>query len=252
MKEHASLWRRFAVGLGGLGALALLAAPPAQGADHLDSPATQSDPSADIADLYAWTSSDGNSLNLVATVMPIAGAGATFGDATQYVFHVDAHPGFGMDAAMSTDIVCQFYTASDVECWAMQDDSVAAYVEGNPSDTAGIGDGALRVFAGLRNDPFFFNLDGFSATAETVRGALMTDPLPFTIDAVGCPDLDESTATALVTQLMTNGPDAEDGAPIDDLRGANVLALVLQVDLDLVSDTDNRTLTAWVSTHAAE
>ena len=40
---------------------------------------------------------------------------------------------------------------------------------------------------------------------------------------------------------MTNAPDAPDGAPIDDLQGANVLALVLQVDLDLVSDASNRT-----------
>lgn len=254
MTQRASLWRRLAVVVGGLGALMLLVAEPAQGADHLDSPSVQSDPSADIADLYGWISPDGNSLNLIGTVMPLAGEDAVFGNATQYVFHIDSHPGFGMEAAATTEIVCRFYDGFGVECWALQDGSVAAYVEGDASGAEGIadGDGNLRVFAGPRNDPFFFNADGFGATAETVRGALSTEPVPFDINAEGCPDLDEATATALVDQLRTNAPDAADGAPLNDFDGANVLAIVIQVDLDLVSDASNRTLSTWFSTHASE
>src|SRR5205823_12384692 len=39
----------------------------ARASDHLDSPATVANPQADIADVYAWTSSEGHRLNLAMT-----------------------------------------------------------------------------------------------------------------------------------------------------------------------------------------
>lgn len=222
------------------------AVPFAHGADHLDSPATTAEPAADLNDFYGWTSADGTKLNLVMTAMPLAGDDAAFGDATQYAFHVHAHPGFGMDPAMSTLILCEFYDTDRVECWARRDGETVGYVWGDASDEAGLtnDDGSMRVFAGLRNDPFYFNLSGFQETGKIVRGAV--GGLAF--DDNGCPDLDEGTANALVTQLMS---DADGNPGGDDLAGANTLALVLQVDLDLVSDSDNRTFSLWASTHAA-
>jgi hypothetical protein len=255
MKNRASLWRRFAVGLGALGALALVAAEPAQGADHLDSNAASADPAADIGDFYAWTSADGESLNMIMTVTPLAGDDAAFSDATQYSFHVNAHPDLLSAAGLSTLITCQFYTATDIECWAQRDGSVVGYVEGDASVAAGVTDTdeSIRVFAGLRNDPFYFNLDGFGEVGATVRSVVADSPGALGLDANGCPaGLDGDTRTALVTQLAENAPDTADGTPINDLDGANVLAIVMQVDLDLVSDGTNPTLSTWASTQAAE
>lgn len=231
-----------------LGAALGLAAltPLAHGADHLDSPAAMSEPAADLNDFFAWTSADGDKLNMAMTVMPLAGDDAAFGDATQYAFHVHAHPAFGMDAELSTLITCQFYDTDKLECWARRDGETVGYVEGDASDTDGVtdADDKIRVFAGLRNDPFYFNLSGFQETGKIVRGAV--DSLSF--DDNGCPDLDEATSGALVGQLMS---DADGNPGGDDLAGANVLALVMQVDMDLVSDSSNRTFSLWASTHTA-
>ena len=113
-----------------------------------------------------------------------------------------------------------------MKCWAAGE----AFVQGDPSNPAGISndDGTLRVFAGLRNDPFFFNLAGFRETARTVTAAAGS----LTFDGAGCPALDDATASALVTQLKT----APGGGPaVDSFAGFNVLALVVVVDKDLVT-----------------
>jgi len=52
-----------------LAAIAMLAiagallAPMANASDHLDTPTVIADPAADIGDIYAWTSTDGQRLN---------------------------------------------------------------------------------------------------------------------------------------------------------------------------------------------
>lgn len=247
MKKSLQYARRSAVASLAIGSLALAASVHA--ADHSDSPKVQSEPSADLADMYGWTSSDGSKLNLVLTAMPYAEDGAMFGDATQYAFHVHAHPAFGEAPAMSTLILCQFYDANMIECWARRDGETVSYIEGDASDADGLDneDGTLKVFAGRRNDPFYFNGTGFGAAASTVRDAVAADALTF--DGDGCPDLDMATSNALVTQLMT-APDG--GAASDFYAGTNVMALVMQVDMDLVSDSDNRVFSLWSTTHAAE
>lgn len=246
MRQRLGLWLR----LGALGALAggvAIAAPHmALGADHVDSPAAVAEPTADINDMFAWMTSDGNDLNLVATVVPFASGDSAFSDATTYAFHVNSSAGYGM-AQTNTDVRCQFYSDTNIECWVIDaDGTVAAYVEGDPSDSAGLTNAAgnLRVFAGVRNDPFFFNLGGFNAVVGTVREVAGS----LTFDAEGCPQLDEPTATALVTQLQQD-PDGSEAT--DDFAGANVLALVVQVDKTLVNPGGD-ILGVWASTHSAE
>ena len=53
-------------------------------------------------------------------------------------------------------------------CWLGTDE----YVTGDASAITGLtsADGKLKVFAGLRADPFFFNLDGFHHAEATVEG----------------------------------------------------------------------------------
>lgn len=220
----------------------------AQGADHRDSPATTAEPMADLADVYAWMSADAADLNMALTVSPFAGATSSFSDATQYVFHVGSRANFGATVEDDTRVVCQFYTADAIECWVLADDgSVADYVVGDPSSPSGLvsASGDVRVFAGLRSDPFFFNLDGFRRTVDTVRAAAAAG---LSFDAGNCPTVDAATSTTLVTQLTT---DPDNMPATDDFGDADVLALVVQIDKSLVT-TGGPILAAWASTHAAE
>ncbi|HSS00020.1 MAG TPA: hypothetical protein VLM79_23350, partial [Kofleriaceae bacterium] len=84
------------------GALIAMAAAPAHASDHLDTPTVVADPSADIGDLFAWTSPEARRLNLVMTIV-----GHRFSDRLQYAFHVDSGARFGATTATTT-IVCRF------------------------------------------------------------------------------------------------------------------------------------------------
>jgi len=217
---------------------AMLIATCALAADHQDGAAVLTDPSTDINDVFAWTSPDGTKLNLVMDVFPAATTGAKFSNVAQYVFHTTSSPGYGMPAGASEDILCTFDTAQMVSCWGGGE-----YVHGDASNPAGItsSSGKLRVFAGLRDDPFFFNLDGFKATAAAVHGAAGS----LTFDAAGCPALDANTSNALVTQLRS-APGG--GAPSDHFKGLNTLALVVQIDRTLVT-RGGATVGVWASTN---
>ena len=230
----------------GLAGLVSLSPDRAEGADHIDGPATTGEPLADITDFYAWMDDTATNLNLVTAVNPFATAETAFGTANQYAIHISSRADFGATDETEFTVLCQFYTADGLECWVLDDaGAVVDYVEGDPSDPAGIqsDSGDVRVFAGLRDDPFFFNLDGFSRTRETVLAAAGS----LTFDEGNCPTIDDATSTELVRQLTT---DADDSEATDDLMDANVLALVIQLDKTLVN-SGGPILAAWTSTHAA-
>jgi hypothetical protein len=222
----------------GVAALAMVAMT-AHAADHEDSPGTRSDPSADFGDVIAWMSSDAQRLNLVATVVRRATAESRFSDAAVYVFRTQSAAAFGQPAAAPVDIYCTFEgtTTQTVTC-----SGGGSSVTGDASDPAGISsdDGRLRVFAGLRNDAFFFNSSGFNAT----RGAVITAAPSLAFDAAGCPALDEATSNALVTTLMTT----DGGAAVDAFGNANILVLAVAVDKTLVTG-GGPIVSVWGSTH---
>ena len=216
---------------------ALLCTSAGLAADHRDGAAVLTDPSTDINDVFAWTSSDGTKLNLAMTVFPAATTAAKFSNVAQYVFHTASTPGYGTPSTATEDILCTFDTSQKISCWGGGE-----YVTGDASATSGItsSSGKLRVFAGLRDDPFFFNLDGFKATAHLVHEAAGS----LTFDAAGCPALDQTTANALVTQLRS-APGG--GAPQDFFAGLNGLAIVIQIDKTLVTKGGS-TVSVYAST----
>src|SRR5450432_3000004 len=181
-------------------------------ADHKDGPAATADPSADITDVYAWMSSDKTKVNLVMDVYPNAPAAAMFSDQVLYAFHLNSAATFG-GTATETKIICGFDTAQKITCWVGGTETVT----GDASATTGImsASGKTKVFAGLRDDPFFFNLTGFKATTADVVAAAAGTP-PLTLDTSGCPALDAATSTALVTQLKTGTAGA---APTNNFAG---------------------------------
>lgn len=223
----------------GLGLLPRLA----KSADHLDSPAAKADPTADINDLYSWM--DGDHAVFALTVYPAAPAGALFSDQVRYVIHTTSSAKFG-DPETNKDIICTFAGTTapqTTSCWLGATD---AFATGNASADTGIAseDGKFKVFAGLRKDPFFFNLDGFNATVATVKGASSA----LTFDDAGCPQLDHTTAVALQTSLKTDGGG---GGPVDFFKNLTTLAIVVSVDKSLITG-GGPVVSAWAATHKAQ
>ncbi len=198
-------------------------------ADHLDSPtaASTQEPAADITDVYAWMTSDATKLNLVAAVNADAGPNATFSDAVVYQFAVSSSPSFGAPQE-STLIPCKFIDGTNVECWAGND-----YVVGNPTNPEGIvsDNGGLRVFAGLRDDPFFLEYTGFLNAVNAANAAVAANAVLFEEANKGCPSLTAEQQTALLGALQSG----TDGArATNTFAGQSVLALVIQVDKAIV------------------
>jgi len=210
-------------------------------ADHIDAPGATAEPTADITDLYAWMTPDAANVNLVLDVFPLAGADAAFSTDVVYVFHLNSSGAYG-DPQTETQILCQFYTATNIECWGGGE-----YVEGDATAEAGISSasGAMKVFAGKRNDPFFMEFEGFTETTSIVKDAVANNALTF--DADGCPLLDNATGTALRNQLQSGAM----GAPASDFfAGADVMSIVIQIDKSVVT-SGGPLLGVWASTHQA-
>ncbi len=214
-----------------------------QAADHGDSPtaASSAEPTADITDLYAWQDNDKPNLNLVLAVNAGAGDDATFSDAVTYVFHVQSSQNFGQ-AQTTTLITCKFIDGTNIECWAGDD-----YVVGNPSNPAGIASekGYMRVFAGLRDDPFFLDYTAFTRTVDFAVGAVGADVIDF--DTERCPELTAEQQTLLGSSLTSTGTYAPAS---NTFAGQNVLALVLEVDTAILTES-GPVLSVWASTHAS-
>jgi hypothetical protein len=213
------------------------AAASAFAADHIDSPGPLAEPTADITDLYAWMNADTTKINLVMNVNPFAGADAAFSDSVVYAIHVNSADAFGAPPEAQTVVLCRFADASTIECWAGDE-----YVTGDPSDAAGIASesGKMRVFAGLRNDPFFMEFTGFTAAVAAVVG--VAPDLEF--DESRCPTVNQETSD-FVIGLLRGG----EAGPMDTFAGSNVLSIVVQLDKDVVAGGGS-ILSIWGSTHA--
>jgi hypothetical protein len=212
-----------------VGLLLAALAGAARASDHLDTPTVTADPAADIGDVYAWTSADGRRLDLVMTIV-----GKRFSDRLAYVFHVDSGARFGKTTASAT-ILCRFDAASSAQCWAGDAD----YVEGAITDPAGREGRArrFRVFAGLRDDPFFNNVKGTRVAVNTALGSLHCE---YGTDAAGCPTFD-----APLSQKILDLWSHTDGGPATNfLAGWSTAALVVSVDLDVVA-TGGPMLAVW-------
>jgi hypothetical protein len=212
----------------------------ARSADHLDAPAVSAEAAADINDLYSFT--DGNNAVFAMTVFPVAAAGSKFSNTVQYAFHTASGAAYGA-VTSEYNIICQFTDATPqvASCWGGTNE----YATGDASSATGItsADGKFKVFAGVRADPFFFNLAGFRATVDAVKGAVDAG---IAFNGKGCPAVDMTTSDALLTALKTN-PDGG-GAPEDFFAALNTLAIVVSIDKTLVT-TGGAIVSSWASTN---
>ena len=154
--------------LGGFGTLLAVSATLVPGhdataGDHQEAPAVTDDLAADIADLYAWHV-DGN-LVLVLTWggYALAGDPAVYDADVLYTFHIDTDA----DNAPDAEIHARF-GQDGAGNWGVQ----VADVPGASGPIEGAVEevheqDGVKVFAGLRDDPFFFDKEGYTNTLST-------------------------------------------------------------------------------------
>jgi len=225
-------WRVALAALAG----ATIGAGPTRASDHLDTPTVIADPRSDIGDVYAWMSPDGRQLNLVMTIV-----GHSFSDRLQYIFHVDSGARFGA-TTNTTPIVCRFPADKELECRAGDAD----YARGNGSDPAGLQghNHRFRVFAGLRDDPFFNNVKGTRAAYEKAALALRNGAA---VDAAQCANFDAATSRAILDEWRhTSG-----GPGTNFLAGWTPASIVISINVDVVAK-GGRMLAVWGATAASD
>lgn len=191
-------------------------------ADHIDSPAVTNQ-TTDITDVYAFRGQDANNLVLVANTQgllaPAATGAAQFDANTLIEFNIDNNNDFIEDLVIQgiyNNGKMKIYgpvkpsetgTRSKIEGAVTAEVAVTPYGAGSP--TIGTG-GNIKVFAGPRDDPFFFDLNQFK---KIIAG----------------------TATSF------NNPGT------DAFAGTNVLSLVVELPKSMLN-AKNGTLNVWVET----
>ncbi len=132
-------------------------------ADHVDGPAISSDPAADITDFYAWAEGDSVYAVVAFAGLSEAGTPAVYDPDVVYGIHVDNDG----DGESDHDIWIRFGQADNGD-WGVQVEGLAGQgaVQGPVEETIDAPLGQ-RVFAGLRDDAFFFDLQGFQETLMT-------------------------------------------------------------------------------------
>jgi hypothetical protein len=187
--------------------------------DHGSGPRALTDPVSDIADLYAFPSPDRQgALVLVMNVFPFAEPGAFFSDAVDYRFRLrpariaaTRTPASFEVAESEYSFTCTFSPphgragalAQNGVCTASSGQQVTFEV----NDMRGAQADGLRVFAGLRMDPFF-------GSAEAILETITTQRLAFK-------------------------PEAH-----NTLEGYNVLSIVVEADVAALLGTDGGPLFA--------
>ncbi|NVB36700.1 DUF4331 family protein [Pseudenhygromyxa sp. WMMC2535] len=141
--------------------------------DHAEAPGTMTDAEADISDFYAWYT--GENIVVAATFNGLQEAGAELelDTAVLYSFHFDVDG----DNVSDHDIHCRFGDNGEGRYGIQVSDlpGVGTVEVDLPDlEDAGYDVGGAMVFAGQRDDPFFFDLDGYAETLDTEE--LMLDP----------------------------------------------------------------------------
>lgn len=208
-----------------------VAAPiSALGADHFDAPAISEDQSADITDVYAFRSLE-NPSNLVVAlnVNPLSLPGSVarnFGPDVLYQIHVDNTGDYKADASVGiTFSAAKFGQPQSYSITGLGAQPITGQTTpGTPGKAAAAPSittaGPIKVFAGPRDDPFFFDLVGFQRF----------------LAAPGLP---------------TKGLRLSGDEPVDAFSGVNVSSIVLELPITALTGAANAntgSIKAWATT----
>lgn len=170
-----------------------------QASDHFEAPLVQADPSMDITDLYLFAGAAGKTV----AVINFAGLGfsltqpttvGTYNANALYTLHIDNTGDDVEDTAINVR-----FGQNSLGAWGVKVEglpgaaaSINGAVESNLSDSSG-----NKVFAGRRDDPFFFDAQGYLDTLAT--GTLMITNTRDFLAGMNCTSivLEFDTAAAL-------------------------------------------------------
>lgn len=143
-------------------------------ADHIDAPAVTNQ-TTDITDLYVFSGEEANNLVFVANTQGLLSPGATaaakFDENTLIEFNIDNND----DKIEDLVIQCKYDAASNtMKVYgpvAPSEKGIRSKIEGNATASVGVTaygsapviatTGGIKLFAGPRDDPFFFDLDQY-------------------------------------------------------------------------------------------
>ncbi len=186
-----------------VGAGLLFLGATSEAADHAEAPGVRSDPAADINDLYVFRSTDtGPAFDRTVFIMTVGGIGGTaFSDKIEYRFHIADSSTTPVeqtilctaDNGTPQNVTCTLGAATDTVAFDVVDDTILA--------------NGMRVFAGTRDDHFFFDSGDFTTVLNSCLGGTC-DPS----------ELVDNTGT-------------------DAFAGGDTLAIVVEVDNALFTGT---------------
>lgn len=233
-------------------AAALYAVHPGRASDHQDSPATVSRPGADITDPYIFPAPDNpNNVVVVMNVHPLIPSGqglSTYFDPQvvyQMNFDTKSENGSTPSASVTRNEVIQFTFGSPGSnqgvtvygpAAAPTTDSTTTLVAKAGSGTIDtpFSAGGMQVFAGAREDPFFFDLAQFLKILPDRNGG--------------------STAkSCLPTPLGGDNscPQGFNKPGSDTLKGYNVLSLAVELPRTQLEGGNGPKIAYWTSTHTS-
>jgi hypothetical protein len=217
-----------------------------------------SNPFADITDFYAWMWDDDGTASLALAVNVFHGAPemSTFPGNVSYAVHLDR-------GGTESQVICHFESADNTStrCW-FGDAEDNVLLRGDATDAAApLEADGIKVFAGHRDDPAFFNTEGFAATTAFIHDACVTNDCSGLMDANGCPDLSganpgnditigslgEALEQCLGTDCADGPGSTGNGAATNGFAGAEVLSLVISIPESQIPGSG--VIAAYASTH---
>ena len=162
--------------------MAVLVSAAVMSADHAESPGADADPAADLADVFIFPSPETTNRTVAAITFGGRSAprsridGSFYCDPNVlYTLHIDRADAAGnFDSVPEIEIYARFAKDSGGACGLQLQN-----VPGAGGTFSGAVDGVftspsgLKAFAGLRNDPFFFDAEGYAALAASFAGAYL-------------------------------------------------------------------------------
>jgi hypothetical protein len=223
---------------------AALSARATQASDHQDTPEVELSPRKDMNDVYVFPGATPDRIVLAMTVAspttPAQAQTRGFGPSTLYQFRIDNTGDAREDVVLqmtfegtgpNQTVTVRGPTAPVYRGPVSKLVSTTRIVKGPTNTVLGSAPG-MQVFAGVRDDPFFIDLEQFFRILPDRRPS--TGPL--------------SVIPEPATAFRGPNPPFAGGTPVDFLRGINGLAIVVELPKSLLTRAGSGRIGVWATT----
>jgi hypothetical protein len=172
-------------------------------ADHLEAPLAKANHALDITDIYAFDAANSKNTVLVVDVNPLAGvvSGTRFDTSGTYDLNIDKNGDFVADAVYRVTFGSNAPDGKQSLTLKRNGTTILAGKTGNTNTGGG-----AKLYAGVRDDPFFFDLASFMRWRDPDGDGAYTYTGPTTFDGV---DFFRGTN---VSTIVLEVPDASIGS----------------------------------------